>query len=78
MGNGKVRRCKLKYKPETPVTTLEMMEETERRREQRRRGEREKHQMILDTVRRETEIRVRREIEEERAIRPEKPDKMWK
>ncbi len=34
--------------------------------------------MILDTVRRETEIRVRREIEEERAIRLVKPDKMGK
>ncbi len=61
--------------------TLKMMEETERRREEEKRREEERrereHQMILDTVRRETEIRVRSEIEE-RAIRPEKPNKMGK
>ncbi|ROL42758.1 GTPase IMAP family member 8 [Anabarilius grahami] len=49
--------------------TLEMMKETERRREEKeRRAKVEKereHQMRLDTTRRETEIRVRREYEEE-------------
>ncbi len=43
--------------------TLEMMEETERRREEEKR---ERKHTILDTVREETEIRVRREIEEEK------------
>ncbi|ROL42757.1 GTPase IMAP family member 8 [Anabarilius grahami] len=51
--------------------TLEMMNETERRREEEKREEEERkereHQMILDTVRRETEMRVRREYEKERA-----------
>ncbi len=68
VGTGKVRPVQAKVQARNSRYTLEMMEE---------RRERE-HQMILDTVRRETEIRVRREIEEERAIRPEKPDKMWK
>ncbi len=49
--------------------TLEMMEETERRREEEKRAEKERrereHQMILDTVREETEIRVRKEYEQE-------------
>ncbi|ROL53495.1 GTPase IMAP family member 2 [Anabarilius grahami] len=55
--------------------TLEMMKETERRREEEKRREKERkereHQMILDTVKRETEIRVRREYEEEKERREE-------
>ncbi|XDV22874.1 hypothetical protein PO909_027654 [Leuciscus waleckii] len=43
--------------------TLEMMQETERRREERRERERK---TTLDTVRRETEERVMREYEEEK------------
>ncbi|ROL53494.1 GTPase IMAP family member 5 [Anabarilius grahami] len=55
--------------------TLEMMKETERRREEEKRREKERnereHQMILDTVKRETETRVRREYEEEKERREE-------
>lgn len=70
--------------------TLEMMQDTERRREEEeRRAEEEKrrekerkereHQMTLDRVRRETEMRVRREYEEgERARILEKQEKAWK
>ncbi|ROL42756.1 GTPase IMAP family member 8 [Anabarilius grahami] len=49
--------------------TLEMMEDTERIREEEKRRDEERkereHQMMLDRVRRETEIRVRRHIEQE-------------
>ncbi|KAK2907385.1 hypothetical protein Q8A67_006370 [Cirrhinus molitorella] len=66
--------------------TLEMMEDTERRRNEEERAEKERkvreRQVILDRARKDTEIRIRREIEEERARnqRPESPDKMekWK
>uniref|UniRef100_A0A671Q5P2 GTPase IMAP family member 8 n=1 Tax=Sinocyclocheilus anshuiensis TaxID=1608454 RepID=A0A671Q5P2_9TELE len=52
--------------------TQEMMQETERRRkEEERRAERERrereHQMILERVRIETEMRVRKEYEEKKA-----------
>ncbi|XP_058616974.1 GTPase IMAP family member 9-like [Onychostoma macrolepis] len=56
--------------------TLEVMLETERRREEEKRAEEERrereHQMMLDTVREETEMRVRREIDEEKAGKREK------
>ncbi|KAK7166958.1 hypothetical protein R3I94_001376 [Phoxinus phoxinus] len=70
--------------------TLDMMQETERRREEReRRAEEERtrekerrereHQMTLDRVRRETETRVRREFEEqERAKILEKQERIGK
>ncbi|XP_039538829.1 GTPase IMAP family member 9-like [Pimephales promelas] len=62
--------------------TLEMMQENDRRREEEKREEEERRererQMKLDGIRRETDMRVRREYDEERDIRPESPDKMEK
>ncbi|KAI7810018.1 GTPase IMAP family member 9-like [Triplophysa rosa] len=62
--------------------TLEMMQETERRREKEKKAEEDrkerKHQTELDRVRRETEIRVRRECEEQKRAKLEKQESLWK
>ncbi|XP_056308996.1 GTPase IMAP family member 3 [Danio aesculapii] len=59
--------------------TLEMMEDEEKRRKEKERREKEKkegeHQITLERVRRETEMRVRREYEEERQWREEEEKK---
>ncbi|KAK7126441.1 hypothetical protein R3I94_017807 [Phoxinus phoxinus] len=71
-----------RYTPDMMQEAERRRQEAERRAKEEKREEEEKRererQEKLDRVRRETEERVRREYEEERAIRPESPDKMGK